>query len=45
MRRGDFDIAAVGRAILSDPEWARKVHTGRIADILPFTAANLDSYR
>ena len=44
MQRGDFDMAAVGRAILSDPEWALKVHADRVADILPFERANLESY-
>ena len=26
--RGDFDLVAVGRAILSDPEWVAKIRTG-----------------
>ena len=26
MERGEFDLIAVGRALLSDPAWARKVH-------------------
>ncbi len=35
--RGDFDLVAVGRALLQDPEWARKIHEGRNDDLLPFT--------
>ena len=35
--RGDFDLVAVGRALLQDPEWARKVHQGRNDDLQPFT--------
>jgi len=35
--RGDFDLVAVGRALLQDPEWARKVHEGRNDDLQPFT--------
>lgn len=27
LERGDFDLVAVGRAILSDPEWVEKVRT------------------
>lgn len=26
--RGDFDLVAVGRAILQDPFWVQKIHTG-----------------
>jgi 2,4-dienoyl-CoA reductase-like NADH-dependent reductase (Old Yellow Enzyme family) len=35
--RGDFDLVAVGRALLQDPEWARKVHEGRNDDLKTFT--------
>lgn len=31
--RGEFDLVAVGRAILQDPEWAKKVKEGRFADL------------
>src|SRR5471032_858790 len=31
--RGDFDLVAVGRAILQDPEWAVKIHQGRNDDL------------
>jgi len=44
LERGDFDIAAVGRAILSDPAWAEKVRAGRMAEIKPFVRADLESY-
>ena len=30
MERGEFDLIAVGRALLHDPEWARKVRDGRM---------------
>ena len=30
MERGDFDLIAVGRALLQDPEWVTKVKEGRI---------------
>ncbi|MDB5424006.1 MAG: NADH:flavin oxidoreductase/NADH oxidase [Phenylobacterium sp.] len=34
---GEFDIVAVGRALLTDPAWARKVKEGRFDELLPFT--------
>lgn len=42
--RGDFDLAAVGRAILADPDWAEKVRTGRMRDIRPFARGDLENY-
>lgn len=33
---GEFDIVAVGRALLTDPAWARKVKEGRLDELLPF---------
>ena len=43
--RGDFDLAAVGRAILADPEWPEKVRTDRMSEIRPFVRADLVAYR
>ncbi|WP_329040750.1 NADH:flavin oxidoreductase [Streptomyces sp. NBC_00178] len=37
LERDEFDLVAVGRALLVDPEWARKVLEGRADDLLPFT--------
>ena len=34
--RGDFDLVAIGRALLQDPQWAVKVHEGRTADLMNF---------
>ncbi len=31
--RGDFDLVAVGRALISDPEWASKVRQGRLSEL------------
>ncbi|HUO11976.1 MAG TPA: NADH:flavin oxidoreductase [Caulobacteraceae bacterium] len=36
LERGDFDLVAVGRALLQDPLWARKVHQGRTDELLDF---------
>ena len=37
LRQREFDLVAVGRALLSDPDWALKVREGRQDDILPFS--------
>jgi 2,4-dienoyl-CoA reductase-like NADH-dependent reductase (Old Yellow Enzyme family) len=34
--RGDFDLVAVGRAVLQDPEWAVKVREGRREELMEF---------
>ena len=33
----EFDLVAVGRALLVDPQWADKVREGRFQDIAPFS--------
>jgi 2,4-dienoyl-CoA reductase-like NADH-dependent reductase (Old Yellow Enzyme family) len=35
--RGDFDMVAVGRALLADAEWARKINEGRSSELRGFT--------
>lgn len=32
----EFDLVAIGRSLLMDPEWVSKVHDGRADDLLPF---------
>ena len=39
--RQDFDLVAVGRAILSDYEWAKKVKEGRFDEISDFAGESL----
>ncbi|MCM6777991.1 NADH:flavin oxidoreductase [Nocardia sp. CDC159] len=34
--RGEFDLVAVGRALLTDPQWVDKIRDGRYSDITPF---------
>ncbi len=34
----EFDLVAVGRALLADPEWAAKIHDGRLDELKPFQA-------
>ena len=38
------DLAAVGRAILADPDWVAKVRAGRMDRIRPFLRADLEAY-
>jgi len=42
--RGDFDLVAVGRQLLQDPEWVKKIKEQRFDDLKPFEAANLGIY-
>ncbi len=37
MERGDFDLIAVGRALLQDPEWAEKIRDGRTSELRDFS--------
>ncbi|MBU2154549.1 MAG: 12-oxophytodienoate reductase, partial [Gammaproteobacteria bacterium] len=37
LNKQEFDLVAVGRALLVDPDWAVKVRDGREQDILPFS--------
>lgn len=39
--RGEFDLVAIGRALLSDPAWARKVREGKSDEIVDFNPACL----
>jgi 2,4-dienoyl-CoA reductase-like NADH-dependent reductase (Old Yellow Enzyme family) len=43
VQRGDFDLLAVGRALLSDPRWAVKVRAGRTSELHPFDPASLET--
>ncbi len=39
--RGEFDLVAVGRALLQDPLWAQKVKEGRFDELADYDAASL----
>ena len=41
MGNNEFDLVAVGRALLQDPEWLLKVKHGRHDEIQPFAKASL----
>lgn len=36
LENGEFDLVAVGRALLSDPAWANKLRAGNESEIVPF---------
>jgi 2,4-dienoyl-CoA reductase-like NADH-dependent reductase (Old Yellow Enzyme family) len=38
MERDEFDLVAVGRALLSDPSWTRKIREMRYDELLSFHA-------
>jgi 2,4-dienoyl-CoA reductase-like NADH-dependent reductase (Old Yellow Enzyme family) len=37
LERQEFDLVAVGRALLADPAWAAKVRDGRTDELVPFS--------
>jgi 2,4-dienoyl-CoA reductase-like NADH-dependent reductase (Old Yellow Enzyme family) len=37
LNRGDFDLVAVGRPILADPFWPKKIHEGRNSELKNFS--------
>ncbi len=41
MESGEFDLIAIGRALLKDPQWAVKIREGRNGDLLDFDKADL----
>ncbi|WP_411347923.1 NADH:flavin oxidoreductase [Paenibacillus sp. WLX2291] len=38
LQQGEFDLIAVGRALLADPAWAAKIHDNRLDELKPFQA-------
>ena len=44
LNNAEFDLIAVGRALLSDPEWANKVQNGQEKDIIPFDKSFVENY-
>ncbi|MDC0885436.1 12-oxophytodienoate reductase, partial [Gammaproteobacteria bacterium] len=40
----EFDLIAVGRALLSDPDWANKVQDGKEDQIIPFDKSFVENY-
>ncbi|GAB4052276.1 NADH:flavin oxidoreductase [Catellatospora paridis] len=45
LERDEFDLVAVGRALLADPEWLQKILAGRIDSLVPHTFEQLGVLR
>ncbi len=45
LARGEFDLVAVGRALIADPEWPSKIRAGRTDDLVSFSASMLGELR
>ncbi|WP_404714093.1 12-oxophytodienoate reductase [Sphingomonas sp. MMS24-J13] len=43
LARGEFDLVSVGRSLISDPDWVKKVHDGDYAAIRPFQKRDIAS--
>jgi 2,4-dienoyl-CoA reductase-like NADH-dependent reductase (Old Yellow Enzyme family) len=43
LERNEFDLIAVGRALLADPEWVTKVIDDRFEEINTFTMESLNT--
>lgn len=43
MERDEFDLIAVGRALLSDPQWVAKIRSGATEELNGFTPSSLAS--
>jgi len=43
MQRGDFDLVAVGRGLIVDPDWIACIRTGGVAALTRFSASILSS--
>ena len=40
---GEFDLVAVGRALLQDPSWANKIKEGRTDELMQYSGKSLGS--
>ena len=43
LAKGEYDLIAVGRALLQDPEWADKVHAGRFDELRDYESASVQT--
>ena len=41
LERGDFDMVAVGRALIVNPDWPNKIRSGRLDSLAPYDASVL----
>jgi 2,4-dienoyl-CoA reductase-like NADH-dependent reductase (Old Yellow Enzyme family) len=45
MERDEFDLIAVGRAMMGDPRWLTKIRAGRSEELKNFEAATMGEWR
>lgn len=45
MERDEFDLIAVGRAVIADPEWAHKTLMGDTESVIPFSVDQIATLR
>ena len=45
LERDDFDVVAVGRGMIADPQWAEKVRNGRTENLNPLSPDMLEDLR
>ena len=43
LARGDFDLVAVGRALLVNPDWPNKIRAGQFDKLVPYTPEALQT--
>ncbi|MEC1604580.1 NADH:flavin oxidoreductase [Bacillus halotolerans] len=43
LEREEFDLIAVGRALLADPDWVNKIRDGRTEELIPFTREAIET--
>ena len=43
LERGDFDLVGIGRSLLADPDWVRKVRAGDLGALRGFSRADLET--
>ena len=43
LNENEFDLVAVGRALLADPGWAQKIQTGQVDEIIAFQQPMIDA--
>lgn len=43
LQQGDFDLVAVGRGFISNPDWVKKVKEGRLDQLVPYSKDHLVS--
>lgn len=39
----EFDLVAIGRALLADPAWVSKIREGRVEELIPFTPQSVQT--